>query len=412
MNCTLVTGARTVLLASGLPVERRWWHHTVMYQTFLQNIKYPSLTRSSPHLMMFGSKPDVSSFQEFGVEAWLHRRIDQRPDSEFDSIGEAGYPPNQQGFLVWCPGRGPTKIVGSNNLVFCTRCPRSSRSPVELIDEANTEIPLPGAPEALTLQEVHHATDLHIVGTFEGDFVLSDSALEGLSTLSPASLPKVLYYTHTRNLCPVHLALTDSYQMYTATLPEAIFPKEVPAPNQSIPKNIQQALYPEYVDECGHAIDKENKGFQHHNCFAAVPLPSGACPLPGLWIFTRKRDGTPKARFCVGGHRQIMGRNCFPNKNYCAVLSSRDNHILFALAAAEGYTVYQTDVIQAFLHGKLDDADIYINSSARYPCPAGMVLKLLKAIYGLIQAPVKFKQEVIDWFKGNGCLAANDAQTI
>jgi hypothetical protein len=41
-----------------------------------------------------------------------------------------------------------------------------------------------------------------------------------------------------------------------------------------------------------------------------------------------------------------------------------------------------------------------------------MVLKLLKAIYGLIQAPVKFKQEVIDWFKGNGYLAANDAQTI
>jgi hypothetical protein len=65
-----------------------------------------------------------------------------------------------------------------------------------------------------------------------------------------------------------------------------------------------------------------------------------------------------------------------------------------------------------FLHGKLDDVDIYINPPAHYPCPFGMVLKLLKAIYGLIQAPVKFKQEVIDWFKGNGYLAANDAQTI
>jgi hypothetical protein len=43
---------------------------------------------------------------------------------------------------------------------------------------------------------------------------------------------------------------------------------------------------------------------------------------------------------------------------------------------------------------------------------AGVVLKLLKAIYGLIQAPVKFKQEVIDWLKGNGHLAANDAQSI
>ncbi len=85
---------------------------------------------------------------------------------------------------------------------------------------------------------------------------------------------------------------------------------------------------------------------------------------------------------------------------------------MLALAAAEGYTVFQTDVVQAFLHGELDDVDIYINPPARYPCPGGMLSKLLKAIYGLIQAPVKFKQEVIDWFKGNGHLAANDAQTI
>jgi hypothetical protein len=71
---------------------------------------------------------------------------------------------------------------------------------VELIDEANTEIPLPAAPAALTLQEVDQATDLHIVGTFEGDFFLSHPALEGLRTLSPVSLPKVLYSTHSRDL--------------------------------------------------------------------------------------------------------------------------------------------------------------------------------------------------------------------
>ncbi len=63
---------------------------------------------------------------------------------------------------------------------------------VKLIDEANTEIPLSGALAVLTLQEVDNATDLHIVGTFEGNLVLSDSALEGLRTLSPTFLPKIL----------------------------------------------------------------------------------------------------------------------------------------------------------------------------------------------------------------------------
>jgi hypothetical protein len=62
MNRTLVTDVCTVLLASGL--ERGWWHHTVMYQTFLQNVKHSPLPRSSPHPMMFGPKPDVSSSQE------------------------------------------------------------------------------------------------------------------------------------------------------------------------------------------------------------------------------------------------------------------------------------------------------------------------------------------------------------
>ena len=56
--------------------------------------------------------------------------------------------------------------------------------------------------------------------------------------------------------------------------------------------------------------------------------------------------------------------------------------------------------------------DIYIIPPARYPCQSGMVFKLQKAIYVLIQAPVKLKQEMIDWFKANGYLAANDAQTI
>jgi hypothetical protein len=53
--------------------------------------------------------------------------------------------------------------------------------------------------------------------------------------------------------------------------------------------------------------------------------------LPGIWVFTRKRDHSAKARFCVGGHCQILGRDYFAHKNYCAVLSSRNHRILLAL---------------------------------------------------------------------------------
>jgi len=64
------------------------------------------------------------------------------------------------------------------------------------------------------------------------------------------------------------------------------------------------------------------------------------------------------------------------------------------------------------LHGKLDDVDIYIQPPTRYPCSPGSVLKLKKAIYGLHQAPIKFKTEVVDWFRQNDYEPANDSQTI
>ena len=108
----------------------------------------------------------------------------------------------------------------------------------------------------------------------------------------------------------------------------------------------------------------------------------------------------------------MIGRYCFRNKNYCAVLSRRVDRILLALAAVEGWTIYQTDIVQAFLHRILEGVDLYLNALASYPCPIGYLLKLLRVIYCLHLAHVKFKQEVIDWLKTNLYIAANDAQTI
>jgi hypothetical protein len=71
MNSTLETIARTVLLASGM--DKRWWHHAILYANTIHNVQYSRVTKSSPHLMMFNEKPDVSGFQQFGGEAWLHR---------------------------------------------------------------------------------------------------------------------------------------------------------------------------------------------------------------------------------------------------------------------------------------------------------------------------------------------------
>ncbi len=133
--------------------------------------------------------------------------------------------------------------------------------------------------------------------------------------------------------------------------------------------------------------------------------------MPGQWLFSRKRTGQAKARFVVGGHRQRSGTDDFEFKNYCAVLASRDDRILLSLAAANGWCVHQTDIKQAFLHGILDDVNLYIDPPALYPCASDQVLKLLKTVYGLLQVPSKFKKEVTDWLRSQGYQPANDADT-
>ena len=137
MNGTLFSGALTALLASGL--ERCLWRYAVIYQTVLQNIKYSSLTRSSPHLLMLGVKPDVFHFQEFGCETWLHSRVDQQPahDGKFDPLGGqvifVGYPTSQQDFLVLMSRSLLPPIILS-----LAHCPCSTRSSVELHYEAQS----------------------------------------------------------------------------------------------------------------------------------------------------------------------------------------------------------------------------------------------------------------------------------
>ena len=240
---------------------------------------------------------------------------------------------------------------------------------------------------------------------------MSGSGLSGFRLLAPSDFMAALAFTHEHNLSSAHLSLIDSYTLYDASLPANIFVQEVSGASP-VPRNLTEALSPAFVGEFGPAMDKENEGFRIHECFEVVPLPDGQRCLPTQWIFTRKREGTPKARLVVCGHRQVLGKDYFENKNYCSVLSSRDNRILLSLAASQQWHMHQTDVVQAFLHGVLDDVDIYIRPPARYPCPPDCVLKLRKAVYGLHQAPVKFKQEVTVWFRANGYQPVNDSDTV
>jgi len=127
-----------------------------------------------------------------------------------------------------------------------------------------------------------------------------------------------------RHLSDIHVSLADSYHFFQNSSIDQIYNLEITGGDNTVPKNIQEALSPSFIEEWGHAIDAENAGFQKMDCFKPTPLPPGRKVLPGIWRFTRKHDHSAKARFCTGGHRQILGRDYFEKQELlCSTVKQR-----------------------------------------------------------------------------------------
>jgi hypothetical protein len=118
--------------------------------------------------------------------------------------------------------------------------------------------------------------------------------------------------------------------------------------------------------------------------------------IPLKWVFKYKLDEHGylvkfKARLVVRGDFQTTA-----NETYAATLAARTFRALMALAAAFNLELRQYDATNAFINALLDE-EIYVQ------CPEGYtdrdhVLLLLRALYGLKEAPRLWYQELARTF--------------
>ncbi len=96
-----------------------------------------------------------------------------------------------------------------------------------------------------------------------------------------------------------------------------------------------------------------------------------------------------KVRMVVRGDQQVEGESFTSSDLYTPVIKAPEALLLFAIAAAEGCSVYKTDTSQAFLYCRGNDV-VYIKAPDWWPEPIpkgpGHCLQLLKSIYGTRQA--------------------------
>jgi len=76
---------------------------------------------------------------------------------------------------------------------------------------------------------------------------------------------------------------------------------------------------------------------------------------------------------------------------------------VLALAAARKWSLYQSDVNNAFLHGDLYE-EVYMKLPEGLPNPNNKVCKLQKSLYGLKQAFRQWHSKLADFLKSHGYL--------
>ncbi|GJY49977.1 retrovirus-related pol polyprotein from transposon TNT 1-94 [Tanacetum coccineum] len=173
--------------------------------------------------------------------------------------------------------------------------------------------------------------------------------------------------------------------------------------SQIEPKKISKALEDEsWVD----AMQEELLQFKIQEVWVLVDLPNGKKAIGTKWVYRNKKDERGvvirnKARLVAQGHRQEEGIDY--DEVFAPVARIEAIRIFLAFASYMGFIVYQMDVKSAFLYGKIDE-EVYVSQPPGFvdPMHPKNVYKVVKALYGLHQAPRAWYATLSTFFVKNG----------
>lgn len=154
------------------------------------------------------------------------------------------------------------------------------------------------------------------------------------------------------------------------------------------PRNYTQA-----VKDCNwrKAMQREMESIEQNNTWKLTVLPAGRKVIGLKWIYKIKRDENGeivkyKARLVAKGYVQEQGVDF--DEIFAPVTRIETVRLLLALAARYGWQVHHLDVKTAFLNGEILE-EVYVSQPEGFIVKGkeNSVYKLLKALYGLRQAP-------------------------
>ncbi|GJV26591.1 putative ribonuclease H-like domain-containing protein [Tanacetum coccineum] len=137
-----------------------------------------------------------------------------------------------------------------------------------------------------------------------------------------------------------------------------------------------------------------------------VDLPIGKRAIGTKWVFRNKKDERGivirnKERLVTQGHRQEEGIGY--EEVFAPVARIEAIRLFLAYASFMGFLVYQMDVKSDFLYGTIEE-EVYVTQPPGFKDPdhPDKVYKVVKALYGLHQAPRAWYETLANYLLGNG----------
>ena len=180
------------------------------------------------------------------------------------------------------------------------------------------------------------------------------------------------------------------WQRYTSVIPPAVSGEVLPSycyVAHRFPRRAMWEVTPERAQSLKFVVAKQKELASWVGCHVYDLVPdNGQKAISCRWVVVDKvhDDGSlkPKARLVVLGFQEVCLQDLDTSSPTC---SKSSWHVLLTVASYRGWAPIAVDISTAFLQGGALQHEVYVQPLQELHAP-GQLLKLQKAVYGLVDA--------------------------
>jgi hypothetical protein len=345
----------------------------------------------SPYEIIYDRKPDVSYLLPFGqtVLALVHGEKRRKLSDKAVKGRVIGYVEDAM-YRVLINSRD---TIVTRDIRILNKDPLSP--PFPSTQPSRTEVPIkrPHSPEnesdKSSSSDIQETAPRRSSRTSKPSQRLIDSQQSHTSSLVP-TLPTSTLYTESDTVTPFVSSILQEESCFSIGLDPFDTTAEYA---KNVSPRLRDLLNGDDRDLVLEAIAQELSNFLDSGTFHVRERIRGERVIPGIFIISKKRSAEGgwryKARWVVRGDMQRAGEF---EDTFALAGDYASYRLLMALAASSTSSLSALDITSAFLAAKIDKPNIVVQLPTFFPTkgfthPVGV---LLKALYGLRQAPLLF----------------------